>query len=91
MSNIIEEQTKIAVTIVGSHHRYQISLMVFFSFCCLLVLYQLIGPSYYFMNPVFECNGVTTPEEEACQKLSECILSKSFLIQVNDYTITASN
>ena len=53
LSKKIEEETKKAVCLVGNDRRYQVYLIVFFTLCSFLVMYQLIGPSYYFMNPIF--------------------------------------
>jgi hypothetical protein len=75
-SKQIEVAVKEAVGIVGNQGRYQVLLSIYFSTCFVFTAFLLVGPSYFFMSPIFDCGGVRVSEDAACQRLSECSLSK---------------
>jgi hypothetical protein len=50
------QSAKNALAVVGDHHRFQKMLVVFLFLVVVGVNYLILGPTFIFMNPLFECN-----------------------------------
>ena len=80
----IENKFNLALEKAGNQHFYQKMLLIWICLAWAIDCFLVVGPSFYYMNPIFDCeseNGYVD-EDIACSKLSECRL-------VNDYTIVA--
>lgn len=65
-------QVQKALAVVGNHGAYQKILIVFLFLMAGQVDYMLLGPSFIFMNPLFECSFSNQKVDEsiACPRLS---------------------
>ena len=68
-----------SLDIVGSKNKYQAIIIVLFSVLFCFQAFPLLGPSFYYMNPIFICKGENKPTNEkyACLKLEDCHIGKS--------------
>ena len=66
-----------AVKAVGDRGKYQHILFCFLMLAYIELGLMLIGSTFIFMNPSFDCPGMDNPsEDDACPILSQCKISK---------------
>ena len=66
-----------AVEAIGDRGRYQKILLGYFLLIYIELGLMLIGSTFIFMNPSFNCPGMDNPsEDQACPILSQCPISK---------------
>lgn len=73
----INHQIKLAVEKVSENSIYQKKLVVFLMVLSLFVSLSTIGTPFFYMNPIFECEGLegTVNEDVACRRRDTCTLS----------------
>jgi len=66
------QPVKNALCAIGDKHLYQIILVIFLFFIAAEVNYMLMGPTFIFMNPLFNCSfsNELVDEAQACNRLS---------------------
>jgi len=66
------QPVKTALAAVGDQHTYQKILVVFLFLIAAEVNYLLMGPTFIFMNPLFDCSFADglVDESQACDRLS---------------------
>ncbi len=86
----LEQDVNKALVVAGNQGRYQYVVMLLLCVIFYFDVFLFLGPSFYFMDPTFICDGSDEVVDEsiACSKLPECHISTSILIQANDFTIT---
>jgi hypothetical protein len=79
----INHQIKLAVEKVSESSIYQKKLVVFLMALSLFVALSTIGTPFFYMNPIFECEGLegTVNEEVACRRRDTCTLSNVSIIK----------
>jgi hypothetical protein len=68
------QPVKNALITIGNKHTYQKIMVVFLFFISAEVNYMLLGPTFIFMNPLFNCSfsDELVDEAQACDRLSSC-------------------
>ena len=68
---------------IGKVGKYQKLLVAYLFFIAGFVNYLLMGPTYIYMNPVFQCTFADDLVDEsiACDRLTECAISTPLLSQ----------
>ena len=62
-----------ALKSVDDRGKYQVLLLVLFVVIYLELGLILLGSSFVYMNPIFECDGIKDPtEENACPIIEKC-------------------
>ncbi len=86
----LEQDVNKALVVAGNQGRYQYVVMLLLCVIFYFDVFLFLGPSFYFMDPTFICDGSDEVVDEsiACSELPECHISTSILIQANDFTIT---
>lgn len=64
--------------VAGNKGRYQYVVMGILCMIFYFDAFLVLGPSFYFMDPTFICDGSddVVDESVACSKLAECHISK---------------
>lgn len=75
----LEQDVNRALEIAGNKSRYQYAVIVLLCVIFCFDAFLLLGPSFYFMDPTFICDGSDEVVDEsiACPKLAECHISNS--------------
>jgi hypothetical protein len=86
-----------AVEAIGNRGKYQKVLLAFFILVYMELGLMLIGSTFVFMNPQFQCPGMDDPSEgDACPIIEQCTIGTADLTQsmstqpltMPDYTVT---
>ena len=70
------QPVKKALAAIGDTGTYQKLLVAFLFFIATEVNYMLIGPTFIFMNPLFNCSFTDELVDEsiACDRIQECTI-----------------
>ena len=63
---------------LGKKPTYQYLIVAFVLLAYTLVVFNTMIGSFVFMNPLIECGGVSSTEEEACEHFDECQVTNDF-------------
>ena len=68
----VESKLDQALEKAGNKNKYQIVLIIFMSLVWVQNSFLVLGPAFYYMDPIFNCTSEETlvDEEIACGKLS---------------------
>ncbi len=74
----LEDDVNKALVVAGNKGRYQFIVMFLLCVIFYFDVFLLLGPSFYFMDPTFICEGSeeVVDEKEACPRITECYISK---------------
>lgn len=74
----LEDDVNKALEVAGNKGRYQFIVMFLLCVIFYFDVFLLLGPSFYFMDPTFICEGSDeiVDEKEACPRITECYISK---------------
>lgn len=62
METLSKGRIKEAIELAGNEGKYQKWLIVLFSLLWIEINFFLVGPSYIYMNPSFQCRGIKQPK-----------------------------
>jgi hypothetical protein len=79
----LEKELGRALKIAGNSNKYQLMVAIILCVIFFFNVFMIIGPSIYFMDPIFMCgdSDSTFDESYACQRIEECEISKQFLTE----------